>query len=120
MQGPQETEPEFMERINAFYRSKNAEGERKRVSKTKPFDWELGPQLRGRGTVQSDRFRGKMSSLAGDKLIAVIPRLGWWDQRRELKHTAMRFSLLVTVRGPDVYDAIAPRLLLPLTSTIET
>jgi hypothetical protein len=37
----------------------------------------------------------KMSGLAGDKLIAIVPVLGWWDQRRTLKTQELRFSLVV-------------------------
>jgi hypothetical protein len=31
-----------------------------KVPKKTSFDWEFGTQLRSRGTVQSDRWRGKM------------------------------------------------------------
>jgi hypothetical protein len=54
-----------------------------------------------------------MSQLAGDKLIAVFPVLGWWDQNRDLRTEAMNFSLVVTVCGPGVYAAISPRLAVP-------
>jgi hypothetical protein len=49
-----------------------------------------------------------MSALVGDKLIAIVPVLGWWDQRRALKTQEMRFSLIVSVFGPGVYTAIKP------------
>jgi hypothetical protein len=48
--------------------------------------------------------------LVGDKLIAVVPVLGWWDQRRALRGQEMRFSLVVSVFGPGVYSAIQPRI----------
>lgn len=120
MQGPQENESEFLERINVLKRPQDAEGKRRRtVPTTKSFPWELGNQLRSRGTVQSDRWRGKMSALAGDKLIAIIPVLGWWDQRRNLKTQTMRFSLIVSVLGPGVYAAIKPRVEIPVEPSIE-
>jgi hypothetical protein len=102
-----------------MHRPLDAAGKRKRTSETKGLKWDVGIQARSRGTVQSDRFRGKMSSLAGDKLIAIIPVLGWWEQRHALKFAAMRFSLLVTVCGPGVYSAIAPRLVIPVEPTVE-
>jgi hypothetical protein len=80
------------------------------VESKKSFKWEVGIQQRSRGTVQSDRWRGKMSALVGDKLIAILPVLGWWDQRRDLKTQELRFSLAVSVFGPGVYAAIKTRV----------
>ena len=110
MQGPQESEDEFLQRINVLKRPKGPDGKRTKVSTKKSFDWDLGIQLRSRGTVQSDRWSGKMSALVGDKLIAIVPVLGWWDQRRALRTEVLRFSLVVSVFGPGVYAAIKPRI----------
>jgi hypothetical protein len=110
MQGPQESERAFLQRINTLMRPVDAAGKRAKVATTRSFGWDIGIQLRSRGTVQSDRWRGKMSSLVGDKLIAVVPVLGWWDQRRQLKTQEMNFSLVVSVFGPGVYAAIKPRI----------
>jgi len=118
MQGPQEREDEFLQRINELKRPKGTDGKRQKIASKKAFDWDLGRQLRSRGTVQSDRCRVKMSDLAGDKLIAIVPVLGWWEQRRPLRHQEMRFSLIVSVFGPGVYAAIKPqveaRLMVPV------
>ena len=43
-------------------------------------------------------------------LVAAVPVLGWWDQRRGLKIQEMSFSLVVSVFGPGVYTAIKPRV----------
>lgn len=106
MQGPQESEDAFLQRINVLKRPMNADGKRVKGASTKSFDWDIGIQLRSRGTVQSDRWRGKMSALVGDKLIAIVPVLGWWDQRKPLRTQEMSFSLVVSVFGPGVYAAI--------------
>jgi hypothetical protein len=110
MQGPQELENAFLQRINALKRPMGINEKRLRIPKTKSFDWDVGIQARSRGTVQSDRWSGKMSALVGDKLIAIVPVLGWWDQRRTLKTQEMRFSLVVSIFGPGVYAAIKPRV----------
>jgi hypothetical protein len=110
MQGPQESEDGFKQRINSLLRPKGDNGHRIKIEKTKSFDWNVGIERRRRGTVQSDRWRGKMSALVGDKLIAIVPVLGWWDQRKALKTQEMRFSLVVSVFGPGVYSAIKPRV----------
>ncbi len=110
MQGPQESEDDFLQRINVLKRPKSADGKPMRTAKTKSFSWDIGIQTRSRGTVQSDRWRGRMSAIVGDKLIAVVPVLGWWNQRRSLKTQEMAFSLVVSVFGPGVYTAIQPRV----------
>jgi hypothetical protein len=110
MQGPHESEEAFLERINTLKRPMNADGRRVKSSKTRSFDWEIGINARSRGTVQSDRWRGKMSALVGDKLIAIVPVLGWWDRRKALLTQEMDFSLVVSVLGPGVYAAIKPRV----------
>ncbi len=120
MQGPQEDEDEFLERINKLQRPIADDGKRKRSNdSSKSFSWELGSQIRGRGTVQSDRWHGKMSALAGDKLIAVMPVLGWWDQRKDLKTQTMRFSLIVSVLAPGIYATIKPLVEIPLVPSIQ-
>ncbi|WP_437713212.1 S8 family peptidase [Sorangium sp. So ce448] len=106
MQGPQESADAFIQRINALKRPTGADGKRLKIEKTKSFDWDVGIERRSRGTVQSDRWRGKMSALVGDKLIAIVPVLGWWDQRKALKWQDIKFSLVVSVFGPGVYAAI--------------
>jgi hypothetical protein len=109
MQGPQESADEFLQRINVLRRPRGPAGNRVNVPTKKEFDWGIGIQLRSRGTVQSDRWRGKMSALAGNKLIAIVPVLGWW-QRRGLATQEMHFSLAVSVFGPGVYAAIKPHV----------
>jgi hypothetical protein len=110
MQGPHESEEAFIQRVNVLKRLQNDEGERVKPAKTESFPWDVGIRARGRGTVQSDRWRGKMSGLIGDKLIAIVPVLGWWEQRRALKFQGMNFSLIVSVFAPGVYAAIKPRV----------
>lgn len=119
MQGPQESEEAFKQRINARLRPTDANGRRSKVPKTQSFAWAIGIDRRSRGTVQSDHWYGKMSELAGDKLIAIYPVLGWWDQRKALRTQAMRFSLVVSVFGPGVYAAIQPRVELAGATTVE-
>ena len=110
MQGPQESEDAFIKRINMLKRELDEEGKRVKPAKTTSFDWTIGIQARSRGTVQSDRWRGKMSELVGDKLIAVVPVLGWWDQRKPLRTQEMPFSVVISVFGPGVYAAIKPKV----------
>jgi len=109
MQGPQESEPYFLERINKSDRPLGADGRHLNAGPgTRSFSWDVGVQARGRGTVQSDRWRGPLSNLAGDKLIAVMPVYGWWNQRKALKYLEQRFALVASVSAPGIYSAIQP------------
>lgn len=110
MQGPQESEGEFWQRINELMRPMDDEGKRRKTSDTKSFPWKIGPQKRSRGTVQSDRWEGRAVYLAEPKLIAVYPVLGWWEQRKQLRECSMRFSLIVSITGPNIYSPIAAAL----------
>ena len=103
MQGPHESEAAFRWRVNKRVR----EGTDEKV-RGESFKWAIGPDRRGRGTVQSDRWTGPASFLAGSKLIAVMPVMGWWDQSNAFRLKEMPFSLIVTVLTPglDIYSRI--------------
>jgi hypothetical protein len=105
MQGPGENASRFRQRINALQRK---QGEK---YKNDGFRWAIGINRRSRGKVQSDRWEGPASLLAGEKLIAVYPVLGWWEQR-DLQDASQPFSLIVSVRtsGLAIYDQIAQQL----------
>jgi hypothetical protein len=119
MQGPQEGPAQFLARLNVLERALGPDNRRIKPPKTRSFDWDVGTERRSRGTVQSDRWRGKMSHLVGDKLIAVVPVLGWWDQRSALKTQRLDFSLVVSVFGPGVYAAIQPEVEIGATVVVE-
>lgn len=108
MQGPQENEDAFRWRINKLVR----DGAAKENPKTKSFKWTIGPDRRADGTVQSDRWVGPASYLAGSKLIAIVPVGGWWNQYKKFETKELPFSLIVTVRaeGLDVYTPISTAL----------
>ncbi|MBZ0117650.1 MAG: S8 family peptidase [Sandaracinaceae bacterium] len=103
MQGPQEDERTFRYRVNKRVRESVDE-----KLKGKSFGWDVGPERRARGTVQSDRWRGPASYLAGAKLIAVMPVLGWWNRYTAFRTKEQAFSLIVTVSAPglDIYTPI--------------
>ncbi|MBX3246060.1 MAG: hypothetical protein KF901_02630 [Myxococcales bacterium] len=47
--------------------------------------------------VQSDRWTGEAPLLAGSQLAAVLPTLGWWDERKEFQEREQALSLIVSV-----------------------
>ncbi|MBY0314554.1 MAG: S8 family peptidase, partial [Bdellovibrionales bacterium] len=103
IQGPAEEDDEFLKRINDDMR----EGDEGSPG-TKSFKWEIGIRNRRRGTVQGDRWSGSAADLAGAKLIAVYPKNGWWNFRKDMKFQSTRFSLIISVITPgiDVYNEI--------------
>lgn len=110
MQGPQEEDDEFLERINDLLRPRDGNGKAVKKQRKKSFPWEIGVNRRSRGTVQSDRWRGKASMLAGAKLISVYPVLGWWDRRPELATKEMPFTLIVSIVADNIYAAVQAEL----------
>jgi hypothetical protein len=66
-----------------------------------PYPWEIGPDTRSRGSVQSDRCRVSAAELAGDKMIAIFPTLGWWDERPERVGAAIQYGLVVSIDAGD-------------------
>lgn len=111
VQGPAESDQQFIKRINDAMRDEGEEG-----PGTRSFNWQVGPQKRKRGTIQSDRWRGNAADLAGSRLIAVFPRYGWWNQRKKLKFNKTKFSLIVTVNSPDleVYNYVKQHVEVPV------
>jgi hypothetical protein len=109
MQGPVEGEDEFRMRVNKLSRVATK-------PTTKSFDWDIGIQRRSRGTVQSDRWSGPAAMLAGSKLLAVMPVLGWWNRRAELQELAQPFSLIVSIvaDGMDIYAPIEAAISVPV------
>lgn len=91
LQRPNESEEDFAQRINKLAREHEYE------APGGAYSWSVGQQARSRGTVQSDRWRGEAVALAGDRLIAVYPVLGWWDRRKERQDSSVPYSLIVTL-----------------------
>jgi len=107
---PTESLDEFRTRIN-----KAAREEEEHYTSTAASDagWLLGPQLRDRGSVHSDRWTGTAGDLAHRGLLAVYPVGGWWKERHTLGRWSRRtrYSLVVSIRSEkvdlDIYTPIA-------------
>ena len=78
--------------------------------------WELGRNLRVRGSIHSDWWEGSASALVECGHIGVFPVTGWWRERHHLGrwNRAARYSLIVTLETPrtdiDLYAAIATQV----------
>lgn len=99
---------------------------RKRVNKaareagdgrhTSDSEWTLGSDLRDRGSLHSDFWRGPASDLARRGHIAVFPVSGWWKEREHIRkfHKNARFALVVSIVTPptaiDIYTPVVNQI----------
>jgi hypothetical protein len=99
-----ENEDAFHRRINKLQRHPGYSDE------ARAYPWEIGPDVRSRGSVQSDRCRTTAAWLAGGKTVAVFPVLGWWDGHSKRTDAVVPYSLAITLDAGtadiDLYAAI--------------
>lgn len=106
-----ESTRDFRKRVDDSWRGKGVS----RPASAQEWDWEIGPQARGRGTVQGDRLHTDAASLAGDKLIAVWPVSGWWADHPDSRGEAeISYSIVITIDAGsadiDLYNLISSRI----------
>jgi hypothetical protein len=104
-----ESDAAFRMRIADFARAEE-EGQ---IVDAQDDGWIVGPQLRHRGSLHADIWRGSATDLAARGAIAIYPTLGWW--REQLRHEkfdgSVRYSLIVSIeteaRDVDLYAPVA-------------
>lgn len=107
-----ESDADFRARINVTARDEEAHA---RSGGTDP-NWVVGTLNRHKGSLHSDIWHGSAADLASRGVLAVYPALGWWKTRRRLERydTPARYSLVVSIRAPevdvDLYSAVATKL----------
>jgi hypothetical protein len=107
---PDEDVTDFRKRVNKAARQV---GDGRHASDT---GWTLGSDLRDRGSLQSDYWRGPASDLARRGHVAVFPISGWWKEREHIGrfHKIARFALVISILTPpteiDIYTPIANRI----------
>lgn len=78
--------------------------------------WNLGKNLRTRGSIHSDTWTGTASQLAACGLIAVHPITGWWRERPHLDRwsRSARYALVISLETDneeiDLYTPIENEL----------
>lgn len=108
MQTPEESLREFRARINRLAREEDGETP---VTSSDSAEWALGPNVRGKGSLHSDIWKGTATALAARENIAVYPVGGWWKERPQLGHgnDEIRYALLVSVKtGLETVDLYTP------------
>lgn len=106
---PEETVEDFRKRLNRAAWDE----EELRAPTATDTGWLLGPRLRRRGSIHSDRWEGTAAQLASRGVVGIYPVIGWWRERRHLGRSdrKARYALVVTIRTPatDV-DIVTPVL----------
>ncbi|HBB88265.1 MAG TPA: hypothetical protein DC047_11675 [Blastocatellia bacterium] len=102
---PTESMDDFRRRINRIAREEVDEFD---ATSGDSASWLLGPQLRTRGSIHSDIWRGPAIELAEKGYVAIYPVSGWWRdlKRQERWDSVTRYSLIVTIQTEDINVAV--------------
>lgn len=108
----QESVADFEARINAAAAREDAG----RLAAPSDANWILGDNLRHRGSLHQDVWRGTAADLASRGLLAVYPAQGWWRTRKAQGRydLPVRYTLVVSIRTPqadvDLYTPVAQQI----------
>lgn len=101
---PDESAEDAIARVNHALRA-----QRRQIQAEAP-EWTFGPRARGRGGLKHDRLENVTAAdLARMGGVSVFPGKGWWGSEFERVEQQVRYSLIVSIRTPevDVYSEIA-------------
>ncbi len=118
VKGSTETDQRFGQRINKLEREEREEGDDEALGDPDLAHWSLGAQLRSRGSIHADEWRGNAAQLAAKSHIAVFPVGGWWKDWKESERyeTEVRYALVVTL---EVLDEVDVDLYTPIAAMIQ-
>jgi hypothetical protein len=107
VKGASETEGRFNQRINKLEREEAELDSAESMSDPDRMDWEIGAQLRARGSLHSDVWTGTAAALADKSHVAVFPVGGWWKDWNgsERAGVSVPYSLIVSIRPLDAIAA---------------
>jgi hypothetical protein len=122
VKGATESDDGFLQRINKIEREELEAGQKPESTFDPDGDlWVWGAQLRSRGSLHSDVWRGNAASLAQKSHIAVFPVGGWWKDWVESENHSkpVRYALVVSLEVPehidvDIYTPIANLIGVPV------
>jgi hypothetical protein len=97
IQRPLENKEDFARRVNQLEREKVDDYE----TTAEDLPWDIGPEARSRGSVQSDRATLSATELVGGRAIGVWPVSGWWRDRGLRSERPVPYSLIVTIDAGD-------------------
>jgi len=128
VKGATETPEMFGQRINKIEREgAEATGDAAAEGMNDPDTqgWLFGTQLRARGSLHCDVWRGTAAQLAAKSHVAVFPVGGWWKDWKEARqaNATIRYALLVSLEtseelNVDLYSPIEALIKLPVITEI--
>ena len=89
-------------------------------------NWEIGKQLRSKGSIHSDTWTGPAVELANCGVLAIYPVTGWWRERQHLGFwdRKARYALIVSIETPetdiDLYTPITSLIDLPIQTDVQS
>jgi hypothetical protein len=113
MQTKGEKEDEFRQRMNRAERDNPDKGA---STKSDSKEWLFGPDVRIKGSIHSDIWRGDAAALYLKSAIGVAPTIGWWRERHQLERwkESVRYSLLISLEATsenvNLYEPLAAAL----------
>ncbi|WP_304351429.1 S8 family peptidase [Comamonas testosteroni] len=120
VKGATEDEERFTQRINKLDRDEAEDlDEDERLNDPDRQMWEIGSQLRSRGSLHNDVWEGTAAQLREKSHIAVFPVGGWWKDwgGADRAGTPVRYALVVSLRvvenvevDVDLYTPIATQI----------
>jgi hypothetical protein len=122
-----ESENEFGQRINKIDREEAALSGAAVDSMPDPDSqsWLLGRNMRSRGSLHSDVWKGTATDLASKSHVAVFPVGGWWKDWKGANRSTedVRYALVVSLEiGGDIdvdfYTPISAQITVPIEVTI--
>ncbi|WP_175559126.1 S8 family serine peptidase [Sanguibacter gelidistatuariae] len=109
LQGPSETGDGFRARINRVVHEQGV------TPGAGSYPWVIPADDRSRGTLQHDHTTVPAANIAGTRLLAVYPVLGWWEDAREGWEKDLPYSVVVSVDlgevELDIHTLVAAALL---------
>lgn len=88
----------FRERVNREARSEE-------INVPYPGEsWIIGAQVRDKGSIHKDMWKGNAAELATRNIIAINPVNGWWKTRKKLEryNNTVRYSLIISIDSPNI------------------
>jgi hypothetical protein len=112
--GPGESEVEFVKRVNQLAREEEGHPGTQGASD----HWTIG-EARNVGSIHSDIWTGTAAQLAASNRVIVHPAVGWWRERHHLNRWSRqaRYTLLISIHLPeqvvDIYTPVAIQVGVP-------
>ena len=122
VKGATETPEIFGQRINKIEREDAeaaGDGGVEPMNDPDTQGWLFGTQLRARGSLHSDVWRGTAAQLAEKSHLAVFPVGGWWKDWKDAgqANTAIRYALIVSL---EIDETLEVDLYTPIQTMIQT